>query len=166
MNTAQALRAVPGTACVAALSNLTACAPETPYPATSETNIATEATVETAPSTPTTTAASATPSALALCGAAGQKLTDYPTYVLDISKGKFDPTTHREYLEWADEMSDLAPADATVIVAKYTDPIYRVQEVVEAGGGELNFSSADFKDGSLKIMAYCVDAGYTLPATP
>ncbi|MDL5485942.1 hypothetical protein [Microbacterium wangruii] len=98
--------------------------------------------------------------ALVLCELMAQKLFEYPGYVLAIANGEFDQVTHGGYYAWAEEMKAVAPADANVPLAKFTDPIYQVQEVVDAGGGSLTFNTDDYKAGNLEIMEYCVDAGF------
>ncbi|KQZ04793.1 hypothetical protein ASD19_01805 [Microbacterium sp. Root53] len=87
---------------------------------------------------------------------------DYPDYVLQISEGGFSEDMHFDYWYWAERLRRAAPADAEKIVDDFTDPIYQVQEVVDAGGGALQFSTDAYKRGSLEILEYCVDAGYRL----
>lgn len=118
------------------------------------------------PTTPAASEAEPEPTAtaeaapLVLCEIISQKLLDYPDYVLAVANGEFDQATHDEYLGWAEEMEAAAPAGASVPLAKFTDPIHQVQEVVEAGGGSLSFSTVDYKAGTVEIMEYCVDAGF------
>lgn len=112
-------------------------------------------------STPTESAPPAT-TALGLCEVMGEKFLEYPTYVLDISSGDFDASAHTAFLAWAERMEDAAPNDIRTSLARYVDPIYQVQAVVEEGGGALSFSSADFKAGHDEVLEYCADAGFTL----
>ncbi|KAF2417808.1 hypothetical protein [Microbacterium sp. B35-30] len=133
---------------------LTGCASS---PAAEEEGPTTTPAAEEEKPTPTPTAEA---DALVLCELMSQKLFEYPDYVLAIANGEFDQATHDDYYAWAEEMKAVAPADANVPLAKFTDPIYQVQEVVEVGGGSLTFSTDDYKAGNLEIMEYCVDAGF------
>jgi len=107
--------------------------------------------------TPSATA-EAEPTALKMCEVMGEKFLEYPDYVLALLDG--DTTDHSEYVEWANRLTDSAPADARTIVAKFTDPVFQVESVMQAGVGELTLTTTDYKAGTLEIMEYCVDAGY------
>ncbi len=133
---------------------LTGCASS---PAAEEDRPTTTPAAEEEKHTPTPTAKA---DALLMCELMSQKLIGYPGYVLAIANGEFDQATHGAYYAWAEEMKAVAPAAANVPLAKFTDPIYQVQEVVEAGGGSLTFSTDDYKAGNLAILEYCVDAGF------
>ena len=135
---------------------LTGCASS---PAAESEEPTTPAATEEPEPTPTPTAEAGP---LVLCEIMAEKLLEYPDYVLAIANGEFDQTVHAEYLAWAEEMEAAAPADASVPLAKFTDPIHQVQEVVEAGGGALTFSTDDYKAGNVEIMQYCVDAGFKI----
>lgn len=110
-------------------------------------------------STPSVTA-KAEPSALKMCELMGEKFLEYPNHVLALLDG--DTTNHAEYVEWAKSLTESAPVDAQTIVAKFTDPVFQVESVVQAGGGELTLTTADYKAGTLEIMEYCTEAGYRL----
>lgn len=96
--------------------------------------------------------------ALGMCEVMGEKFLEYPNYVLALLDG--DTTQHAEYVEWANRLVDSAPGDARTIVAKFTDPVFQVENVMQAGGGELTLTTDDYKAGTIEIMEYCVDAGY------
>lgn len=128
---------------------LTGCTANAPTPSASPT--------PTAASEPSQPAAEEK-TALGLCQVMGEKFLEYPSYVLAVMDG--DISTHSDFLAWADRLTDAAPADARAIVAKYTDPIYQVDEVVQAGGGSLTLKTDNYKSGNLELMEYCVDAGY------
>lgn len=143
-------RAALAFAAVAVLaSGLVSCAaPESaPTPTPSPTSTAEESTAPPA-------------TALGMCEVMGEKFLEYPDYVTALLDG--DASAHAEYLAWADRLTAAAPTDAKTVVAKFTDPIYQVETVMQQGGGELTLSTVDYKEGTLEIVEYCVDAGFKI----
>lgn len=120
-------------------------------------------TPESAP--PTTAAAASTPTpsadpALKMCELLNERMLEYPDYVTAVMGGEYDQIQHRKFVEWADNLTNAAPANAASTVTDYVSPIRQIEEVVLAGGGELVLSTDSFKTGALEILEYCVDAGY------
>lgn len=105
-------------------------------------------------------AAEAAPTALGMCEIMGEKFLAYPDYVLALMDG--DTSDHPVYLEWANALTEAAPGDARTIVAKFTDPVFQVENVIQAGGGALTLTTDDYKAGTMEIMEYCVAAGYKI----
>ena len=114
--------------------------------------------VEAKPAAPTQQATTADP--IAFCGVFVTGMQDYVTFILDSASADVNESAYRIQLSRMEKMDEIVPADMKATLAQYGDPVYQIKSVVDAGGGNINFTTDGFKTANLEIMQYCVEEGY------
>jgi len=98
---------------------------------------------------------------MAFCEKFVDSLSDYASFLGDISTADINESVYKIQLSRMEAMEEVAPADAQGMLEQYADPIYQIKEVVEAGGGELTINTNAYKTANVELIAYCADAGYS-----
>lgn len=93
------------------------------------------------------------------CDTYSKKMQEYADYLAGIG-AEMSGAEARAWITWADGLDSVTPDDAAQITADYLSPIRQIEEVLNAGGGNLNLQLTSFKTSTTKIMQYCVDAGW------
>jgi hypothetical protein len=111
--------------------------------------------IQTPTPTPTVNAAHA------FCGKLLDEVSAYASFILDSASGSVDVPEARRLIIWADDLEAVTPSDANAGVKDLLEPLRSIEDVIAAGGGSLNFSTAAYKAANLSLVDYCAEAGYS-----
>lgn len=98
--------------------------------------------------------------AIEFCSVLVPGLSDYADYILDASKGNVNTSTNDKITGYLTQLRGLAPDSLKTEVDDFAGPGDAINEVVERGGGALNFNTDAYKAANAPLLAYCNGAGY------
>lgn len=92
--------------------------------------------------------------ALTFCDTLVKELPNYASFVLDAAGGSVDAAEAQRLIDWADRVESQAPRDAVGVTA-LLGPLRTIEEVINAGGGDLTLTTTDYKAANLALLEYC-----------